>query len=199
MLKETPAAKQMIMNYINTSGGSDNAVHTAWQTELTNLGYPSQNGIRNIAISNGSECGQPQDVAPTNLLFQFDSTNQLDPGGDALDWGLGFLSLFSGHPRWSALIPADTKYTSHFQVNASATNGGTQVYTGHVSWSKHIFFFNINGTLTDDKRMGHQDFWHTILLAEVIFLSARKICPYQQVALLLLVRTTFVPYLRQAR
>jgi hypothetical protein len=129
LLKETPAAQQLIKNYITRSGGSDNSVHDAWQTELTNLGYPSQNGIRNIAIANGSECGMLQDVTPTNLLFKYDSTNQLDFGGDFADFGAAFLSLFTSHRRWTGLWLSDTKYTSDFQVNASSTFGGTQVTT----------------------------------------------------------------------
>lgn len=107
MLKETQAAKQMIKNYITSTGRSDNSIHTAWQTELTNLGYPSQNGIRNIAISNGSECGLPQDVTATNLIFQYDATNELDAGGDFIDWGTAFLSLFTSHPRWAGLLLAE--------------------------------------------------------------------------------------------
>src|SRR5665213_1598343 len=59
-LSNTPAALQMLMAHLNGNYQLDNSVHTAWQQELTTLGYPAQGNIRNIAVSNGSECGQQQ-------------------------------------------------------------------------------------------------------------------------------------------
>lgn len=52
---QAPASKQLVKE-IN---GSSN-LFQEWQTELKNMGYPQQ--TRNIAISNGSGCGQKQDI-----------------------------------------------------------------------------------------------------------------------------------------
>ncbi|MGC8751861.1 hypothetical protein, partial [Hydrotalea sp.] len=61
-LIDVPAARQMLMNRALSNGKIDNSDHNAWQLELRNLGYPLQS--RNIAISNGSECGIGQGFQP---------------------------------------------------------------------------------------------------------------------------------------
>lgn len=51
LLQNTPAARQMLMNYVDEDYNLDNSVHEAWQQDLQTIGYPA---IRNIAISNGN-------------------------------------------------------------------------------------------------------------------------------------------------
>ena len=59
-LVNTPAAEQMLV-YHSSGFNVDNSVHQAWEQELNALGYPAQGNVRNIAISNGSECGPRED------------------------------------------------------------------------------------------------------------------------------------------
>ena len=50
------AAKQMLINFVNSNGDVDNSVHNAWQRELSQIGYPQgDNGykMRIVSISNG--------------------------------------------------------------------------------------------------------------------------------------------------
>src|SRR5690606_17690790 len=59
-IADRPASRQMLINWVNGAGTIDNTMHDQWQTDLRNLGYPTQDNIRNIAISNGAECGTTQ-------------------------------------------------------------------------------------------------------------------------------------------
>ena len=62
-LLQTPAAKQMLIYQLQGLGNNvsiNNAtLQSSFLTEYSSMGYPQQNGIRNIAIANGSECGTP--------------------------------------------------------------------------------------------------------------------------------------------
>ena len=69
---QSPAAQQMLIYQLQGTGGgvaiNNSSPFGTFSTEYRNLGYPSQGGIKNIAISNGSECGTPLDFAPFATL-----------------------------------------------------------------------------------------------------------------------------------
>jgi hypothetical protein len=71
-IADQPASKQMLINFVNGSNTIDNTVHNTWETELKNLGYPqgfTGTPFKFVAISNGSECANPQAFnAGANLL-----------------------------------------------------------------------------------------------------------------------------------
>lgn len=52
-LQDTPAAMQMNYHYVDYSSNPTMDIHTAWQQEFEDAGYPTQS--RNVAISNGNE------------------------------------------------------------------------------------------------------------------------------------------------
>ena len=54
---DTPAAKQMLLTQQGTSPDPE---FNVFQTQLNNLGYPSQYGIKNVALINGALDGTPQ-------------------------------------------------------------------------------------------------------------------------------------------
>jgi hypothetical protein len=66
-LIDAPGTQQLLKNNVGGNYDINNALSTAWQTELTNLGYPQQ--TRNIAISKGNHCANPQAFAPGAKLF----------------------------------------------------------------------------------------------------------------------------------
>ncbi len=149
-LSETPAARQMLINYVDRNNLLDNSVHNAWQTELTNLGYPAQ--CRNIAISNGAECGTIQAYSPPggqllNAAFNYRPT----------DWGnlldivtfpvIGLLTLQT--PLLLGVVPGRNSITANLAVNAAVSGGGNQVYSGSLVYHKKLFYLiNVNLTLT---------------------------------------------------
>jgi len=72
----SPAAQQMLIYQIaavpTADGFShhvDNTVHQEFMQEYQLMGYPRLNGIRNIAIANGSECGTEQPFSPSARLI----------------------------------------------------------------------------------------------------------------------------------
>ncbi|MFD2144557.1 hypothetical protein [Mucilaginibacter antarcticus] len=147
-LTETPAAKQMLINRIDQSLNINNTIHNSWQTELTNLGYPAN--CRNIAISNGSECGLDQNLLPGYQLLTIQgrvNTNAVDFGGEV---ALG--SIFANQPQVFTLngLPGSSKFTGDFQVYAVAETGGNAVYRGKLTYTKKVFgLINVNHTITD--------------------------------------------------
>jgi hypothetical protein len=80
-LLQTPAAQQMITYQLQGTGNNvsieNTTLQSAFLTEYSNMGYPQQNGIRNIAIANGSECGTPLDFANSANLVDVDVTIDL--------------------------------------------------------------------------------------------------------------------------
>jgi len=64
-----PAATQMLYGHVGRS-------YKDWQAELQRKGYPA--GCRNIAISNGSECGNYQPFGPAALQMGFHGQIRLE-------------------------------------------------------------------------------------------------------------------------
>jgi len=150
-LKNRPVVKQIAINYYDDNGALNNSVHNAWQTELTNLGYPTQGGIRNVAISNGSECGQLQTIPNSGKLLSIDGIFTTKLLGDiAGTLGFPIASVLSGEPALLlGVLPGSSRMNMHFQVNAANTNGGNQVYAGSISLTKKLFWiasFTVNLT-----------------------------------------------------
>ncbi|MDP9048262.1 MAG: T9SS type A sorting domain-containing protein [Bacteroidota bacterium] len=141
-LSHTPAARQMLINRVNSSFQIDNSVHNAWQTELTSLGYPTQGNIRNIAISNGSECGQTQTLTEGGQLLAIDGRLHTTFLGDLV--GAVAFPLLGRLADLPALrfgsVPGRNDIFLHFQVNAGVSGGGNQAYTGNISFRKTILW-----------------------------------------------------------
>lgn len=74
-LLDQPAARQLMKQWVNGNYTIDNSMHTSFFNELrgkgvNQTGYPIK--TRNIAMSNGSQCGVPQDnILPGDLLIDF--------------------------------------------------------------------------------------------------------------------------------
>lgn len=152
-LSDRPASRQMLINWVNGSGNIDNTFHDGWQTELRNLGYPTQDNIRNIAISNGAECGTTQPFAPgaellnlngkANTRFLGDILGQIGFPlvGSILNWPGFFLGVLPGRN--------DIKY--EFIANAQPSQGVSQrIYKGKISYTKKVLWvIPVNVTITE--------------------------------------------------
>lgn len=96
------AARQMLIRY---KGPNPHPDFTQFYTELNNMGFPSQGGIRNIAILNGSGTGARQD--PAN---NFDPGDKLASANAFLGTPLGF--IFADIDVWSNQINATDKVSA---------------------------------------------------------------------------------------
>lgn len=72
----SPAAKQMLIYQMREDFVFDNSAHDTFQRDYAALGMPRLWGIRNIAISNGGECGTTQGFSPYSQLLTASGTQK---------------------------------------------------------------------------------------------------------------------------
>lgn len=161
-LLDAPATKQLLKVWTSANYVIDNTEHTAFFNELTSLnsnnGYPSLGNIRNIAISNGSECGTLQDFDAGGYLLDYEYNNGLSFWGDLLSLiynpiGFGLGGFFADPDFFEAvllsLLPGNSRYIVDFKAKALNNSGGSNIYSGLIRYEKKIFFiFNSQVTIS---------------------------------------------------
>ncbi|HMI08553.1 MAG TPA: T9SS type A sorting domain-containing protein [Flavobacterium sp.] len=156
-LMEAQGTKQLLSNYIDSGFGLNNAVFNSFQLELRSMGYPVQ--TRNIAISNGNHCANPQDFNPSALLFNLNgnvSTTALTTLLTVLIEPLtGITSAplayeFNEPGLLLGMLPGSSSFAMSFYANALPTAGtSNQVYHGNITYTKKIFsLFGWNPQIT---------------------------------------------------
>lgn len=169
-LIESPAARQMMRNYIDDNFQIDNSQHRNWQLELIAKRYPTR--TRNIAISNGSMCGNGQDFNPSDILFNLEGEGRTTAITDFGIIGLQYLSgswfgliggigtsvgvsgvtsiLFNEPSLLLGMIPGGNKFKLNFRCRAVPTSGTIDVYKGKLTYTKSILWLvNINSNIMD--------------------------------------------------
>jgi hypothetical protein len=149
-LLDTPATKQLLKNRANSNYGIENNEHDTFYNQLKNKGLNNSGGYplnsRNIAISNGSECGETQDFNPGDDLLNINESvnlsyleNLITP--IALFWGVGHGS-FAGSFFNSVLnlISTSGKFNVNFNAKAIPYGTGNQIYKGEISYTKVILW-----------------------------------------------------------
>ncbi|MEO5944730.1 MAG: T9SS type A sorting domain-containing protein [Ferruginibacter sp.] len=144
-LADQPASKEMLINFVNGSNSIDNTVHNTWQTELKNIGYPAGfagTPFRFVAVSNGSECANPQPFGPgANLLTYTGKANTRILGDLAGIGGLPLAGFLLGQPPLLlGVIPGRNDFAFDFAVNAQADGASNQVYKGKITYTKKILY-----------------------------------------------------------
>ena len=146
-LLNQPGTKQLLNNYVASNFGINNSVGDSWRTELRNMGYPQQ--TRNIALSNGSHCANPQNFNPNDNLFTFNGGGQTKlltdlllyfiPYGNLIS-GISLAVLFNEPGLLIGILPGNSKFELDFWGNALPTAGATnQIYHGNVRFTKTLF------------------------------------------------------------
>ncbi len=154
-LSDQPASKQMLINFVNGNNTIDNSVHNAWENELKILGYP--NGFtgtpfRKVAVSNGSECGQPQAFSAGANLLTYNGKANTRILGDISTIGLiTSAGIFLGQPLLLlGIIPGRNDFAFDFYVNAQADGYSNQIYHGKITYTKKILWLiPVTATLTN--------------------------------------------------
>lgn len=162
-LLDAPASRQLIANFSNLSYAIDNSEHTLFYNELKNIGLSGSGGYpinsRNIAISNGSECGNIQDFSPGDQIVNYQYNKGLSFWGDLASLvynplGGAIGGLFIDNDFFGVailgLIPGQSRYNVDFQVKSIPYGTGNQIYKGVISYTKKILWLiNVTVNITN--------------------------------------------------
>jgi len=157
-ITNTPAVRQMLINYVKDNSQIDNTVHNQWQTELSNMGYPSNYGIRVVAVSNGSECAVTQPFSPGSTLLSYSGKASTRFLSDMIlqftslghDANL-FLAYGTGKPAFLlGFMPGKNEIKYDFTANAQPNQSTSLLYHGSITYRKTWFWaIPIQITLTN--------------------------------------------------
>ncbi len=160
---DAPASKQLVANFVDSNYANDNTVNTSFYNELKTKGLTNSGGYplqcRNVAISNGSECGTIQSFNPGDDLVNVNYNKGLSFWGDLASLIYNPLGasiageLINKNFYGIAIlgsIPGNSKYKADFQVKSLYTTSGNEIYKGRLSYTKKIaWLFNVTVNITD--------------------------------------------------
>ncbi len=157
-LVESPAAQQMLIYQLQGTGGNvsinGSTPHDSFLTEYQNMGYPSQNGIRNIAIANGTDCGSPLDFNPYDPLI--DANIKVDLYALLTNVPFAVINSISLNPlkTLSSLLSTNTDLKAEFSLRALPSQQSLEIYKGKLFIKKKILFLiNVEEPLIDELRL----------------------------------------------
>ena len=142
LLADQPASKQLLTNRINILFSPANNVNQQFLQELrTQWAYLVN--IRNIAISNGSECAIDQEFAAgSSLLYHYRSTKTRFIG-DLVFMAAGAGLAYAGVSPLITIpliLPGTSKFELTLDIKALANGGGNQVYYGNIKLTKKVLW-----------------------------------------------------------
>ena len=160
-LLNEPATQQLLL-YQTTAAGTN--LHNAWLNEYNNtMGYPTQ--CRNVATSDGSECGRPQPFGPHAELLNIQGSGLLDEPyngyANTAVFGVGLtlattLGLTSGGLGFAIALGVGTVFALgnfegkvDFVVNALPNQQRQRIYHGKFTICKEILFGLFSSCLVD--------------------------------------------------
>ncbi|ARN78448.1 hypothetical protein BST97_10875 [Nonlabens spongiae] len=139
---ESPAAQQMLIYQINGTGQGlshpSSTLHDSFLTEYQNLGYPQQDNIRNIAITNSTDCGTQLDYEPLADLIK--ANEKIDLPFFLTNIGLAIANGLSLNPGrvLSSLLSTNTDIKAEFTCKALPSQQIERIYKGKVFIKKTI-------------------------------------------------------------
>lgn len=154
-IANSPAARQMLINYVNDNNQVDNSMHNAWQSALMQKGYPQGDGVtpfRKIAVSNGSECGTTQPFGPGHNLLTYVGKGNTSFWGDLIAMAGGPIGAFliNQPALFLSVLPGQNSWSIDLFINARANGIVSRVYKGKVTYQKDILWLiPVSVTITD--------------------------------------------------
>ena len=144
-LQDFPAAREMLINFLNTTPAIDNSIHTNWQSMLTSMGYPNGSpGVpfTKVAVSNGSECAATETFSPGQAIFDLRGNASTSFLGDLLGTiALPIGGLVLHQPSLLlGILPGSNKINVRFSCYAQPNQTSAQQYVGTISYTKKIFW-----------------------------------------------------------
>lgn len=154
---DAPGTKQLLIKSVDSGFNITGTEHNNWQTILDAKGYPEDS--RNISLSNGNHCANPQPFNPGDNLFLLDGEGGTSFLTDLLvnflpqfaSFGsLSLAHIFNEPGLFVAKLPGKSSFSLLFRSKALPVAGTTgEVYKGNITFTKKILFFNININITD--------------------------------------------------
>ena len=143
-LLDAPAVNQMLINNVDTNGNRTNTTHSAWQTELQEMGYPQQ--TRNIAISNASHCGNSQGLSSNQGLVTVTGeggtsvlTSIIELLFINLDPVVG-IALNDVSAVLLGFLPGNSNLDIEFRANTFPSSGTARIYKGRLTYEKKFLW-----------------------------------------------------------
>ncbi len=152
-LQDTPAAKQMNYHYVDRSSQPTMTPHNSWQEEFEAMGYPTQ--CRNVAISNGNECGADHGYLPRDKFVSIHHIYKPSFWGDLLNIIATPLAGFIINDpalTFSGVLPGKSNYYFDFDIRANpdVNQSNREVYWGKVRYEKKfLWLVSIWHTITN--------------------------------------------------
>ncbi len=144
-LLDRPATAQMLINRTNGYYAINNDLHNSFYSNLNAKGFPTQNGIRCVAISNGSECGKTQNFNQGDVIIAYSGNKKLSfiqnallPIASALGGALLDPDLFAVTAL--TILPGSSKFTAFLEDRALYQNGGSKIHDLSLSYTKKILW-----------------------------------------------------------
>lgn len=155
-LLQSPAAQQMLVYQLQGTGDgvsiNNNTLYNNFLNEYKNMGYPKQNGIRNIAIANGTECGNPLDFNPYDPIVN--ANIEVDLPFFLTHIALAIVNGVSINPLkfLSSLLSTNTDLKAQFTLRALPSLQSKQIYKGRIYIKKTILFLvTVHEPLIDEE------------------------------------------------
>ena len=148
-LLDQPATRQMLKNRISTNYTLENSLHNSFYSNLRAKGFPQQGGIRNVAISNGSECGTTQNFNAGDILIAANAQAKLTFLSDILSTStlpaFGVIAAVLIDPDFLnvsalSLLPGNSKFNSFLEDRALYPTGGNKIHDFSLSYTKKILW-----------------------------------------------------------
>ena len=152
---DAPATKQLLTYRIGDGGSLpiDNFSHDSFYSDYRNLGYPAL--TRNIAISNGSECGTPQAYGPLATIFKQEDRTRIPWIFDAATSWIQTLAVFTNRPLTGlyaplGIISTKTNFIVFFEAKALPDKSSQLIYKGQMGISRKVLgLINVNANITN--------------------------------------------------
>lgn len=155
-LLQSPAAQQMLVYQLQGTGDgvsvNNNTLCSSFLNEYKSMGYPQQNGIRNIAIANGTECGNPLDFNPYDPIVN--ANVEVDLPFFLTNIALAIVNGVSINPLKfiSSLLSTNTDLKAQFTLRALTSLQSKQIYRGRIYIKKTILFLvTVHEPLIDEE------------------------------------------------
>jgi hypothetical protein len=139
-LLSTPAAQQMLIYQLDINDLPTTSQHDIFQRDYAAMGMPRLWGIRNIAISNGSECAVTQGFSPYAQLLTASGTQNVNYAKNLLVSLFQSFQLMNLFPFFEGLATTKSDYQLTMEIRALPDQQAQRIFYFDLYYHKEILF-----------------------------------------------------------